>query len=209
MMENKSLDLFKQYRDTYDYQFIVSFKGRLSQEVLTEFGSMIRTSLSTESKIKKIFAVFIELAQNMLHYSAERKSLEDGRETGVGIIMVDEKSVGYNVSAGNLVLNEKIESLKMKCEKINSMSRDELKTYYQKQLRSNRPEDSKGAGVGLIDIARKSDGPLSFNISPIDDKHSFFTLSAYFTKEIKNGIITHTTNKNFSGSHLRYRTRFC
>ncbi|OCC28163.1 Uncharacterized protein GNX_3357 [Leptospira interrogans serovar Canicola] len=43
----------------------------------------------------------------MLHYSAERKSLEDGRETGVGIIMVDEKSVGYNVSAGNLVLNEK------------------------------------------------------------------------------------------------------
>lgn len=53
MMENKSLDLFKQYRDTYDYQFIVSFKGRLSQEVLTEFGSMIRTSLSTESKIKK------------------------------------------------------------------------------------------------------------------------------------------------------------
>ncbi|EMO76000.1 SiaB family protein kinase [Leptospira kirschneri] len=183
MMENKSLDLFKQYRDTYDYQFIVSFKGRLSQEVLTEFGSMIRTSLSAESKIKKIFAVFIELAQNMLHYSAERKSLEDGRETGVGIIMVNEKSVGYNVSAGNLVLNEKIESLKMKCEKINSMSRDELKTYYQKQLRSNRPEDSKGAGVGLIDIARKSDGPLSFNISPIDDKHSFFTLSAYFTKE--------------------------
>lgn len=91
MMENKSLDLFKQYRDTYDYQFIVSFKGRLSQEVLTEFGSMIRTSLSTESKIKKIFAVFIELAQNMLHYSAERKSLEDGRETGVGIIMVDRK----------------------------------------------------------------------------------------------------------------------
>lgn len=73
MMENKSLELFQQYRNAYDYQLIVSFKGRLSQEVLTEFGSMIRTSLSTESKIKKYFAVFIELAQNMLHYSAERK----------------------------------------------------------------------------------------------------------------------------------------
>ncbi|MBM9579662.1 SiaB family protein kinase [Leptospira sp. 201903070] len=183
MMENKSLDLFKHYKEACDYQLIVSFKGRLSQEVLTEFGSMIRTSLSTESKIKKIFAVFIELAQNMLHYSAERRALEDGREGGVGIIRVDEKSIGYNVSSGNLVLNEKIESLKIKCEKINSMSRDELKTYYQQQLRSDRPDDSKGAGVGLIDIARKSDGPLTYGISPVDDKHSFFTLSAYFTKE--------------------------
>ncbi|MDI7222703.1 SiaB family protein kinase [Leptospira santarosai] len=183
MMENKSLELFQQYRNAYDYQLIVSFKGRLSQEVLTEFGSMIRTSLSTESKIKKIFAVFIELAQNMLHYSAERKTLEDGRESGVGIIMVDEKSIGYNISAGNLVLNEKIELLKSNCEKINSMSKDELKAYYQRQLRSNRPEESKGAGVGLIDIARKSDGPLSYDISPVDDKHSFFTLSVYFTKE--------------------------
>ncbi|PJZ59106.1 hypothetical protein EHQ76_11485 [Leptospira barantonii] len=183
MMENKSVDLFKQYKEACDYQLIVSFKGRLSQEVLTEFGSMIRTSLSAESKIKKIFAVFIELAQNMLHYSAERKALEDGRDSGVGIIMVDEKSIGYNVSSGNLVLNDKIESLKSKCEKINSMSRDELKTYYQQQLRSDRPDDSKGAGVGLIDIARKSDGPLSYDIAPVDDKHSFFTLSAYFTKE--------------------------
>lgn len=182
-MENKSVDLFKQYKEACDYQLIVSFKGRLSQEVLTEFGSMIRTSLSAESKIKKIFAVFIELAQNMLHYSAERKALEDGRDSGVGIIMVDEKSIGYNVSSGNLVLNDKIESLKSKCEKINSMSRDELKTYYQQQLRSDRPDDSKGAGVGLIDIARKSDGPLSYDIAPVDDKHSFFTLSAYFTKE--------------------------
>lgn len=71
MMENKSLDLFKQYRDTYDYQFIVSFKGRLSQEVLTEFGSMIRTSLSTESKIKK-FSRFL-LNSPKICYTIRRK----------------------------------------------------------------------------------------------------------------------------------------
>lgn len=71
MIENNSLELFKQYRNAYDHQFIVSFKGRLSQEVLTEFGSMIRTSLSTESKIKKS----LQFLSNLLRicYTIPRK----------------------------------------------------------------------------------------------------------------------------------------
>lgn len=183
MMENEVVNLFKTYQETSEYNLLVSFKGRLSQEVLTELGSMIRTSLSTESKIKKIFAVFIELAQNMLHYSAERKINEEQKEAGVGILVVRENSIGYHVASGNLVLNEKIEFLTERIQKINSMSKDELKSFYQQQLRSERPEDSKGAGVGLIDIARKSDGPLVFRFDKLDGKLSFFTISAFFTKE--------------------------
>ncbi|EQA45717.1 hypothetical protein LEP1GSC050_4235 [Leptospira broomii serovar Hurstbridge str. 5399] len=183
MMDNEVINLFKSYKDASEYNLLVSFKGRLSQEVLTELGSMIRTSLSSESKIKKIFAVFIELAQNMLHYSAERQVNEEMKDAGVGILIVRENSVGYHVGSGNLVQNEKLEFLSERIQKINSMNKDELKSFYQQQLRSERPEDSKGAGVGLIDIARKSDGPLVFHFDSVDNKNSFFTISAFFTKE--------------------------
>lgn len=182
-MDNEVINLFKSYKDASEYNLLVSFKGRLSQEVLTELGSMIRTSLSSESKIKKIFAVFIELAQNMLHYSAERQMNEEMKEAGVGILVVRENSIGYHVGSGNLVHNEKLEFLSERIQKINSMNKDELKSFYQQQLRSERPEDSKGAGVGLIDIARKSDGPLVFHFDSVDNKNSFFTISAFFTKE--------------------------
>ncbi|PJZ69663.1 hypothetical protein CH373_09195 [Leptospira perolatii] len=183
MMDNEIVNLYKSYQQANDYTLLVSFKGRLSQEVLTELGSMIRTSLSSELKIKKIFAVFIELAQNMLHYSAERKVNEEMKDAGVGILVVLENSVGYHVSSGNLVQDEKVEFLTERIQKINSMNKDELKAFYQQQLRAERPDDSKGAGVGLIDIGRKSDGPLKFHFDKVDSTQSFFTVSAYFTKE--------------------------
>ncbi|TGK15232.1 hypothetical protein EHO61_16245 [Leptospira fluminis] len=183
MMDNKLLNLFKSYKEADEYDLLVSFKGRLSQEVLTELGSLIRTSLSAEVKIKKIFAVFIELAQNMLHYSSERRTNEEMKEAGVGILAVRENSIGYQIASGNLVQNEKLDFLSERIQRINSMNKDELKSFYQQQLRAERPDDSKGSGVGLIDIARKSDGPLVFHFDTVDDNNSFFTISAFFTKE--------------------------
>lgn len=83
-------NLFQQYQDTKDHKILLSFKGAISQEVVTEFGSMIRSSLSAETNTKKIFAVFIELAQNIVRYSAEQESGPD-ENSGVGIILLREK----------------------------------------------------------------------------------------------------------------------
>ena len=73
--------------------------------------------------------------------------------------------------------------MKEKIEIVNSMNKDQLKEYYQQQLRKDRPENSKGAGVGLIDIARKTDYPLNYNFIPIDEKYSFYTMTILFKKE--------------------------
>jgi hypothetical protein len=36
--------------------------------------------------------------------------------------------------------------------------------------------DSMGAGVGLIEMARKASRPLEYSVEKIDDKFSFFEL---------------------------------
>lgn len=175
-------NLYQQYKDTEDHRVLLSFKGTISQEVVTEFGSMIRSSLSAESNIKKIFAVFIELAQNIVRYSSEQEPNPDGN-AGVGIILLREKKETYYLSSGNMIQNENVTKVRERCDKVNSMNKDELKAYYQEKIRKPPEEGSKGAGIGLIDIARKSDGPLKCAISEIDTTHSFLTLTVTFKKE--------------------------
>lgn len=181
----EKVDLYSQYQQIKDHKVLVSFKGAISQEVLSEFGSMIRSSLSAETNTKKIFAVFIELAQNIVHYSSERQTMfGSASQVGIGIIILREKLDHFSLSAGNFISNDTVEKVKLKCEKVNSMNKDELKAYYQEQIKSPRKtESSKGAGLGLIDIARKADGPIECTIDPIDNSNSFLTLSVIFKKE--------------------------
>jgi hypothetical protein len=172
--------LYQQYEQIKESKVLVSIKGTLSQDIITEFGTMIKSSLSAETNTRKIFAVFIEMAQNILHYSAERSSSSD---EGVGILTLKEKDESFFLSSGNVVFNSNADRIKAKCEIVNSSNKEELKAMHQDQIRKGRPEGSKGAGLGIIDIARKVDGPINCIIDSIDDKNSFMTLTVTFKKE--------------------------
>ena len=143
---------------------------------------MIKSSLSAETKTNRIFAVFVELAQNILHYSAEKIPNSQG-SAGVGIIILKEKQNLFFLSSGNMVSNESVEKIKAKCEKVNAMNKDQLKAYHQELIRGGRPDGSKGAGLGIVDIARKCDSPIDCVVDHVDEMNSFLTLSVYFKKE--------------------------
>ncbi|MCE9499606.1 MAG: SiaB family protein kinase [Leptospira sp.] len=178
-------DMYHEYKVAQESRVHVSFKGAIAQDVLAELGAWIRASLGSdkESNVKKIFAVFIELSQNVLHYSAERITNRDGKDNGVGLMNIYEKGDKYFINSGNLALNEGVSRILEKIEHVNSLSQDELKVYYQKQLRMPRPDGSKGAGIGFTEIARKVNGPIKYHVDKINDTTSFLTISVCFNKE--------------------------
>ena len=69
------------------------------------------------------------------------------------------------IKAGNLIENADVERLREKLEQIRKADKDELKAMYKETLKGETPEGSKGAGVGFIEIARRSSRPIS-SISP-------------------------------------------
>jgi hypothetical protein len=179
-------ELFTHYQQMTQHKILMSFKGVFAQPALVEMGNTIRSSFTSEQVsaivMKKIFAIFIELSQNILHYSAEREIDMDGKESGVGILIVSDDGIRFCVSSGNLMLNENVIKIREKCDRVLAMNKDELKAAYTEQRRRGRPEDSKGAGLGFIDMARKSDFPLQYEIRPFNEKYSFFMLSSYIAK---------------------------
>lgn len=179
--DNTKLTLFNYFREMNKQQVILTFKGTISQEILADVGISLRSKLNTYNISKKTFAIFVELAQNIYHHSAQKEySVSKGRTAGIGVILIQDKIDHLILSSGNLIENYKIEGLEERCEYINNLGDEDLRKYYMKQRK--RPTGGVGANIGLIDMARRSGNPLEYQIVKIDDKHSFFALSVKVNK---------------------------
>jgi hypothetical protein len=185
------LELLEHYKAMRKNNIMLDFQGAISQEVLVEMVELLKNKFSHGScnshVSKKIFSIFIEMAQNITKYSAERSHLDDlKKDVGAGIIVITEVDKNYTITSGNLVEKQRIPGIIEHCRKINLMNKEELKQYYKKQIKSDREEGKEGAGLGLIAIARKSGNPIIYKMTPIDDVNSFLILSAKIQEE-KNG----------------------
>ena len=171
---------------------VLDFQGAISQDMLVGMAELIRNKFSRETArshiVKKIFSTFIEMAQNIANYSAERVHLSHiDADVGAGIIVVTENSNNFTITSGNLVEKESIAGIIEHCEKINNMDMEELKQFYKIQLKADRAKGQKGGSIGLIDIVRKSGNPIIYSVTPVDDIHSFLVLSVKIQEDKENG----------------------
>ena len=59
---------------------------------------------------------------------------------------------------------------------VNNATLEELKDMYKKQIKEGRISEKGGAGLGLIDIARKTEEPLEYQFLQLDQDSFFFIL---------------------------------
>ena len=66
-----------------------------------------------------------------------------------------------------------------KLDQIRNMDKEELRALHKERLRLGPEEGSKGAGLGLMEIARRASKPIEFEFIEVDDgEHVFFALKA-------------------------------
>ena len=99
----------------------------------------------------KIFIIFIELSQNMMHYT--KQNTYDPK----GLIFVVKQSDRYIVCSQNIVSQSDRDALEDKLRQLASSSKDEIKALYREARKSGVDTHAKGAGLGFLEIARKAD----------------------------------------------------
>ena len=175
------------FRNVLRQQGIVfCYSGYITESVLTGIGEALKQKLMLESAdkttMRNIFAIFVEQMQNVIRYSAEREpnDNEDAEtELRYGVINIGIDDHRFFVSCGNKILSKDVERLSTRLGEIRDMDDSELKSLYKQKLRAPTEATSKGAGVGFIEIARRSSDTIVFDFMEIDDDHSFFALKAY------------------------------
>ena len=165
-----------------DSEVLLSYKGLIDNYFLTVFINHINIHTADRPEVgRKINSVMIELSQNILYYSEDRKSFAGSKTNGVGILQLREKDDCFILSAGNVVKNKDINILSDRCDEINALDRDNLR----KMKRENRryvEKNKVGANIGLIQAALISSNKLEYQINEIDQKYSFFMLTTKFLK---------------------------
>ena len=168
------------------------YSGPISKDLMNEITEIFEQKLKMENvnttTVGKMFSLIVEQIENIMKYSDEKiTDPVQNKELRVGIIIIGrcEDHIFY-VMTGNKILNERVDRVFQKLSKIQHMNKDELKKYYKKMRRETPDKDSKGAGLGFIELARKVYKPIEFNFEKIDENYSFFTIKTKI-KEKNNG----------------------
>lgn len=174
-------EFFDYHEEITSNGIFLTFSGPLTYDFMVKLGDILKSKMSLFNVDKnlalKIFSLVIEQSQNIIFYSAEKLPLAK-IDNGVGTITVGFQDGHYFVFCGNPISNTKVEKLRNKLETIQKMDSEELKAYYKEQRRKERDEDSKGAGLGFIEIARKASQAIEFAFRRLDENNSFFTLKS-------------------------------
>lgn len=177
---NLSFKFIKSVSNIYDEMiengFSLIYLGEFSHQITKMFTSMAESDMEKQSEERsvqrKVYHVMVETLQNMNKHSDEVK----GENIGSGLFIIGKKDETYYVITSNVVAKQHVERLENMLKTLNKSSKEELKEMYKKQIKEGRMSAKGGAGLGLIDIARKTEEPLSYQFLQLDDERYFFIL---------------------------------
>jgi hypothetical protein len=154
------------------------YEGEINQRLTKAFSEMAVSSMEEEEaeKVKnRVFHVMIECLQNIAKHSYESEQ-EENLYSGKGLLVIGQTDDEYIVTTGNRVENEKAEVIREVLENLNKLNRDDIKELYKKKIRESRLSDKGGAGLGLIDIVKKTGNKIEYGLMPMEGDTSFLIL---------------------------------
>lgn len=172
-------NVFELYSLMESKQIVLVYKGAFTQQTIKSVLAMTERNLESIGEInrikRRVFFVMMECLQNVMrHY--ENMSMELQDEMEAVFIVGKDKDNAYFVITGNPIRNANREKLESSLNHINSLSKQELKQYHRKRIQSAQISERGGAGLGFIDIARRTNKKLDFAFEEIDEELLFFSL---------------------------------
>ena len=161
---------------------VFSFSGMISQS-LTSFmvetvKAQVEDSGEDSKMIRSMFLIAIEQLQNIMSYS-KNKDIRDGfKYTSPGVLVVgfNEEKQKYYINSSNEIIDEDKVKLSKNIDHINSLGKDEQRKYLREKLRSAEDKHERGAGVGFIEMAKRSSENLEYDFETVDGKLYFHIL---------------------------------
>lgn len=184
-----------------NYIFRGDITNNLSQQLLTLAEKNIdKEKISVKVK-KRVFHIMVESIQNITRH----KDQEQNKDRDYSIFSVQKKGFVFYVTTGNVVENSKIDALVSKLDRVNNLDQDELNAFYKEILSNGQLSEKGGAGLGLIEMARKSGNKLTYKVNKINDEVSYFYMHSHINAQNLGEIPPENPQSIYS---LEYMTNF-
>ncbi|MBZ4676714.1 MAG: hypothetical protein JG782_1334 [Anaerophaga sp.] len=171
---------YQLYKTMKTNEINLVYEGEVTQEITKTFTSLTEKNMARSEEPnqvqRKVFNVMVECLQNISkHADTLSDEADDDRR---GIVMVSKGDDSYKIITGNVIRNSKVPGLKESLEHINSLDKAGLSSLYKQQIMEAKLSEKGGAGLGLIDIAKKTGSKLSYQFKELNEDMSFFILTS-------------------------------
>jgi len=137
---------------------------KLTESLILEAGDKRQT-------MKRFCSLFIEVLQNISLHAAR-----DRDDQMHAFVVISKGSDSYRLVTGNLVLKEDSGSLEKKLVELNGLDANSLRKLYIETLCNDEFSSKGGAGLGLLTVAKKIEGPINYDFVSVDSSFNYFVM---------------------------------
>lgn len=120
---------------------------------------------------KRLFMFVLESLQNVTRHSDKNQYAD------MSLVVYSKTDNGYTVTTGNVLPNQNINDLKGKLDEVNKLEAKEIRNVYRQMLSTAEFSNKGGAGLGLIEMAKKTGNKLDYDFVTLNHEYSYFILS--------------------------------
>ena len=175
-------------KDIYNDDLTLAYAGRFTDSMTDKIIGMAEIYIKSHQQIRKLrkrtsFLV-AECFQNVVRHGEkdlDPSQISLGKESFL-IRFVQNKCF---IASENTLPNDEVDLLRKKLDEVNKYDREELKALYLRSLEDGSLSEKGGAGLGLIEMARKTGNKLHYSFMSLDDNRSTFYLMLVLEQEIE------------------------
>jgi hypothetical protein len=177
-------DLMFAYRGLVTLENSVPLIMLIEKEMETaEYGPVAR---------KRLFMFVVESLQNVAKHG------DHDETSGMSLILYSKLRGGYTVTTANVISSDNVEGLRKRLDEINRLAPDEIRSVYRRMLTDSSLSNKGGAGLGLIEMAKKTGNRLDYDFRRLNERQHYFMLSKTVNSE-GMGFHTDSNEKHFNG----------
>lgn len=180
--DNEIVNTYDLYNKVYNDNIVLMYKGAITFDLITSIIETLDRKIGlveSDKKVQKLFySAAVEVVHNLYHHMDEMKGAFEGfteQDAKSGMITVLAKPDYYNILTGNFIPTENTYTLKEKIDEVNTTDKSGLRTLYKETLSNGQFSDKGTAGLGLIQLARKTGEQLNYKFDKVNSQYSYFT----------------------------------
>jgi hypothetical protein len=192
------------YKTLSEDSFSLIYLGDFNDKLTYEFLLLNKASGGESGTVKKrVFFLMNECYQNIIRHSDGGDAKAQGLSMPM-MFLVRNISDAFYIGSSNLIEDGIKSSLTSKFDAVNAYTTEELEEVYKNSLMNNSLSAKGGAGIGLIEMARKTNYPLEFAFDGVGSGFSMFHMQLILN--LSNERMNESQNKaNIESMKRLYR----
>ncbi len=154
------------------------------------------SQIDNKKSSKKMSFLVAESFQNIVRHGYEKSEENVISKLKEGCFAMLKTGSEITISTTNSIENGKVDKLEIDLNRLAQLDKDNLKSEFFNVLSNNVSTEAGGAGLGLIQIMRKTGSQFDFCFSKKEDDISYVHFDIYFNEDKEANIKANTLDTN-------------